>query len=426
MRTSVGTIHLAVFLLCFPGYPLLVGIIDIVGLPGAVSSTASLVMRLLTVVLAGALILGGLGRRRDNSSSYLIMVLAVFWLAYLVRMFYETIYQPQDLWQDPSYYWMWSIGGCLLPMLGLALYSRSIEDADGLFKWFYAATFTAGALALLVASEVRVDGAGNMVETGRARIADDRLNPISLGHLGAMLVLHSLWALVFFRRWRTTLMRLLLLAGLCSGLYILMMANSRGPILVTIVCLAIIVLFAPSRYKFWLLILSGIAVASIVPIALYLEHAANISVFTRLFGATLSEHAEQSMRLQLYSKALEGFLQSPWIGSSLEVASGGHPHNVIIELFMATGVFFGLIFTVFLGWLFIRGYYLITQFSTFSWPALLFFQYLIGAQFSGSFYNSTYLWASIGLLISLRLHDNRRTVNKSQYRNNRNELKSET
>jgi hypothetical protein len=401
MRSRLGTIHLAVFLISFPGYPLLVGAANVAGLSGSASSMASLAIRALNVGLAVLLILGGLGRRRDNSSNILLVMLTLFWLAYFVRIFFDTIYSPQDLWQSPSYYWIWAVGGCFIPMLALALWPQRIDETDTLFSWLYMATFAACLLAFFAASGSRIDNIGQLAETGRARIGDDRLNPISLGHLGATLVVQSIWALVFFRHWRSRAMRLFLLAGLGVGFYVLMMANSRGPIIAALACLAIIILFSPARYKVSVLLLSGVVVASIVPLAHYLEETYDITTFSRLFGMTLSQQADQSARLELYADALRGVLESPLVGSWLEIPGVGYPHNFILESYMATGVFFGSLLVISVLLLCRRAVSVLLNNMQAGWVSLLFFQHLIGAQFSGALYGSTYMWTSASLLMSL-------------------------
>jgi hypothetical protein len=403
MKIRLDAAYLAVLLMSLPGYPLLVAAANLAGLPGAASSTASMIMRTLNVIVAALLILCSFGRRRDSASNVITQILIVFWAAYFVRMFFDTFIYPDALWQEPYYYWIWAVGGSFIPMLGLARSPQQIEGTDTLFIWFFYATFAACLLAAFAASGTKVDDVGSLVETGRGRIGDDRLNPISLGHLGAMLVIQSIWAIIFFPPWRTVAMRLLVVVALCFGLYVLILANSRGPIVAAIGCLILISLFAPLRQKLLAVLLSGIGVAAILPLAQYVEDNHGISTFSRIFGMSVAESVEQSSRLGLFADALKGFWKNPWIGSSLEIPSvGGYPHNVVIESFMALGIFFGSLVVAAIALLCMRSLSLFSKYPRYSWPCLIFMQYLIGAQFSGSLYGSTYLWASVGLIVSLR------------------------
>src|SRR5690606_21720320 len=114
-------VYLAILLISFPGYPFLAAVTSLSGAEGALSSFASLIMRVVNVCFALILIFSGLTRRRNGSSGNLIRVLLLFWAAYVIRIFFDTVYYSETLWQEPSYYWIWAIGGCLIPMMGLAL-----------------------------------------------------------------------------------------------------------------------------------------------------------------------------------------------------------------------------------------------------------------------------------------------------------------
>jgi len=404
MRNKLDAAYLAVLLISIPGYPLLAAVVSASGMDGAFSSFASMIMRAANVGLALILIVASLNRRRDNSSDDLIRILLIFWIAYLVRIFFDTIYDPGNLSQEPSYYWIWAVGGSFVPMLALALKPHRIDEADRYFRRFYVVTLVAGVIALFAASGAMVDDLGRVAETGRGRVGDNRLNPIALGHLGAMLAIQSIWAIVFFRPWRRLIIRAMLLSGLGVGFYLLLIANSRGPILAALACMVIVALSVQFRYKAAILLFLGLTAAPIVPLARYLEEAHNISTFSRLFGMSISEHFAQSSRLDLFGAALDGLRDHPWMGSSLETPNiGGYPHNVIIESFMALGIFFGVLLVIIFLLLSMRVFSRFSKYPQCSWPGLLFFQYLIGAQFSGSLYGSTYLWASVGLVVSFSM-----------------------
>jgi len=403
-RSAAGIMHmrdyiyLAVLLISFPGYPMIAAGANLIGIE---STTVSLVVRTVNAALAAALVLSCYNRPRSLSSNLVILLCLVFWAFYLFRIFLDTIYAPAPLGQDLSYYWIWAVGGSLLPMLGLALKPCRPEQADQYFRWFYLATLFAGLLALLSATGSMESDLYGVYATGRMRISDNRLNPIALGHLGAMLALQSIWALLFFRTRRNIIQIVSTLIGLCIGFYILLAANSRGPILAFAACMIFIILYTNLRHKIFIFSIAGIVILTFVPLADYLEQTQNIPVFSRLFGTSLSENAEQSMRPYLYNRAITIFVENPWFGGALEdplVLS--YPHNVIIESFMATGVLFGIVFLCLIFLAFWISSNLLNRSYRFGWISILYIQYIVGAQFSGSLYGSTYLWCAIGLIMS--------------------------
>ncbi|MEW9613619.1 O-antigen ligase family protein [Shinella sp. S4-D37] len=401
--TSIGHmadhLHLAVLLISFPGYPLVVAAASLIGLE---SSVISLVMRSVNVVLATALIVLCYNSRRNRSANTIICLFLIFWSAYIFRIFFDTLLFPAPLGKELSFYWIWAIGGCFLPMLGLALKPCGAKQADQYFRWFYLATLLTGILAIFSASGAMENDTYGLYETGRMRISDDRLNPISLGHFGAMLMVQSIWAIVFFRVWSGVYWKCILFFGFISGLYLLASANSRGPVVASLACIVVVVIFSPPRYKSLILLFSVFFGISIMYISIYLEDAHNISAFSRVFGGSPSQQAEQSLRPYLYSRALDVFAQNPWLGGALEDSvTLSYPHNVILESLMAVGLFFGGIIIFCFSSLLYYSFFFINYFIRSGWFCLIFIQYFIGSQFSGSIYGSTYLWCSVGLLISL-------------------------
>lgn len=395
-KAKLDYIYLAVVIMSFPGYPLVASFATLLDLP---NTPISLAMRALNFSLALLLIVGGIVSRRGRGASVLLLLLALFWGAYVVRLYVDTLYEPLFLGKEVSYYWVWAIGGSLVPMLGLAMKSSRPEQADGYFRWLYLATLAGCFLSLFLATGTVSTEAGAEYESGRLRL--EALNPISLGHLGAMLVVLSAWALLFHRPWARGSRRLLLLFGLAIGVYVLLAANSRGPVLAALACFLFLLCFVSFRYKFAVMAFLVVGALAVVPLSLYLQEAHNINAFGRLFGMSLEEHAQQSSRLDLYASAFEVFWTNPWLGGAMEDPSTlGYPHNVIVESFMALGLFVTVLFIGVLVALCYRAAVLFRRYPQYGWPALLFLQYLVGAQFSGSLYGSTFMWCAIGLLLS--------------------------
>lgn len=380
----------------FPGYPLVAAFSTMTGLP---NTPLSLALRAANFSLALVLILAGIAGQRERSSGLLFVCLGIFWLAYTVRLYSDTLYDPAFLANDGSYYWVWAIGGSLVPMLGLAMKTSRPEQAGDYFRWLYLATFVACFLSMFLASGAVTTQSGAEYESGRMRL--EVLNPISLGHLGAMLVELSAWALLFHRPWSRGSRRLLLLAGLAIGCYVLLAANSRGPVLAVLACFLFLLCFVSFRYKFAVMAFLVVGALAIVPLSLYLQETQNINAFSRLFGQSLEQHAQQSSRLDLFGSAFEVFLTNPWLGGALEdPLTRSYPHNVIVESYMALGLFFGSLFVIVLIGLCYRTAVLFRRFPQYGWPSLLFIQYLVGAQFSGALYGSTFMWCAIGLILS--------------------------
>lgn len=112
----------------------------------------------------------------------------------------------------------------------------------------------------------------------------------------------------------------------------------------------------------------------------------------RLAGSSVSE------RIELLNLSIVAFLNNPILGvSNWEVHNGSYPHNLTLEAFQTVGAVGGTIFIVlialcgYISWLRLKeGKYLIS---------LLFLQALVAGQFSGSLYGHAQLWTTMALLL---------------------------
>ena len=172
------------------------------------------------------------------------------------------------------------------------------------------------------------------------RFEFERLGPIGVGYLGGMLVLLSAvgvsravatLALVRGAWW---------FAGLCLGLYIVLIAASKGPALAAVAALLM----------YWLVplrvgrVLGGIAIAAVIAFGvvrlqawIYAEY--DFDVFYRFVDATEGDSESVDSRTGFYVEAWRDFLESPLLGSSLFIGGdGAYTHNLVLEAFMATGI----------------------------------------------------------------------------------------
>ncbi len=363
-------------------------------------SLLSLFLRAVIVLLAMALLIGAMRRKRTNVAIILMIAVGMFWVLYFFRIIYSTLFSFEPLSRSSGDYFVWAFGACFLPMLAAARSVPSEKILKSAFYFTYGLLFSAVALAVLFGSSMVVTQTADLENTGRLRL--EMLNPISLGHLGVTLAVFSTWKLMqkdelSRRKWGATL---LLIVGVFLGFYIMIAANSRGPIIAAFSCFLFIVGGSNLRQKSVVLLLGFSVLILLFPLAAYLEESLGISAYDRLFS---SDIAADSSRQLLYEIALREFSASPFVGASLEVPGlQTYPHNLVVEAFMATGVFGGVCFLFLVARLALGALGLYKKIPEGGWIPLLFVQYLIAAQFSGSLYSSTYFWVAVGLLIGLK------------------------
>jgi O-antigen ligase len=252
--------------------------------------------------------------------------------------------------------------------------------------------------AILVASNMSTEITTNneLHNSGRARLVT--LNPISLGHLGASLLLVSLAVLIAGRDHEITL-RALAFVGLIFGIVLLIASNSRGPI----VAAAVAILFGwfaqRGRRRLNLTVIAVGLYLAFNPALLLVETHFGATTYSRLYGQSLGEEVNVVARLTLYQSAFEAFSQNLLFGAGLEMTeSSSYPHNVTLEAFLATGLFGGLVFLALELAAILAAWRICRIDKRFLWAGMIVVQYVIASQFSGTIYAAAQFWPAIGLV----------------------------
>ena len=384
---------ISVLALSLSGYPLVASMTSLLGIE---NRPVAIGFRLILLLTSVFLILAILANHVRIYRGWVWIPILVFWTLYVIRLWLDTKILSAPLSREPVEYWIWSIG-CLIPMVALMAKPDSVTSSRALGTVFWL-TAAAVFLVLLATRIGVVAGISRTLETGRLEIS--ALNPISAGHLGGSLMLiatHLFLGQGSTQRFATK--RVMYLAFVLVGLILLVVSGSRGAIGATAISVVIFSI-AKLRRKG-----GGLAMVFIVllaagsyQLATFVEDQIGLLPITRLVsGLSPESDAGASNRFQLAGDAWNQFADAPAFGSGLEeLNSGDYPHNVIVESFMATGIIGGLAFTLVFVMAVLTSWRLLNSTSSQNWLAPLCIQYLVGAQFSGSLWGNTVMWALIG------------------------------
>lgn len=342
-----------------------------------------------------------LRRPHGSTLSFWLFVSAmIFWTLYALRMSYDTYWHSYALLFSPEEYWIWGVGGCLVPMVCFSLMRIGWgEDAVRPYLLTLLAGLAACVMSMTSLSTFVEDASGGY-DTGRAGLAT--LNPISLGHLGAQVILLALWRIYLAPQRNTAKVTALSIAAIAVGGFILLSSNSRGPFVALVGALAFALLASSTRRKYFILAMLGLFAVALPYLAVAVDNVAGTQIAERLLGQSQLDDVNTQSRFALFLSANRHFLRNPLLGSGLEDPTfGGYPHNLVIEAFMATGLLGGVLFIIMLGLAAIASFRLLRVHSAYGWVSLLLVQQMVAVQFSGSLAQSTTLWALIGMATSL-------------------------
>lgn len=313
----------------------------------------------------------------------------VFWSLYLVRLMLDTMSPPERLARPIGEFYLYAIGTCLLP--SMAFFGRLDERT---IKRALLATLLvtgAGAVATVIFNYQALGTA-----FGRS-VGNEYLNPITLGHLAVTLIILCVY-LLLQRPPAVNVPKPALWLGITLGLLCLALSASRSPVVALVVLLLLLCAHAYRRGQKLLVLALLAVVAAASPLIVNVLTSLGSELVERL-TYTLGNY-EQEARLGLITAAWGQFLDHPFLGSAVvEKISGNYPHNVVVESFMATGIFGGLAFTTLLLAGLGAALRLILTTRTYAWLGLLFIQSVIWANLSGSLYTHFTLWYLLAAVI---------------------------
>lgn len=229
---------------------------------------------------------------------------------------------------------------------------------------------------------------------------------IEFGHYGITLVLISILTM---RDKLKPILKLTMIANIAVGLTASFLAGSRGPIMALIICLAIYTIARIKNIRRLILII--LLILLLIPLLIVILQEfkdefemLGIRSFDRIYDSFLGDDgltSKTSGRDTLIEDAIYYFLKSPIVGYSFLIPGKIYCHNIIVEQFMALGMFGGLCFltiniiAVFNAWRIIR------FIPKYSMIAILYLQYLIFGCLSITIINLPQYWLFLLLMMNI-------------------------
>ena len=374
-------------------YPLLAALMSLAG--GGETRLASIVVRLAVVVVA----LAATWLNRKSMRGYHPVFLAsfvIFWCLYIYRVIHNSYISQIELGADPIEVLALIFAFVLLPTLPMFAGLNPWSTKWG-FRLLTGITAVSLALVLMQLSELAV----LLQEAGAIRFSLEKLNPISVGYLGATMVVLSAVGVFRPSRNRVALVNQAFFA-LCgaAGVFTLVIAASRGPAIAIAVAMLIycLVPFRPGRAVVGLgLIGAGAVGVSIVRRFVLARY--EFDIYSRFLDAAEGYDNSANAREEAYAGAWQQFINNPFFGDAIvERSTGGYPHNLILEALMATGFLGGIAYILMVGLMAVAALRLLNREDGYEWLALLAIVFGLSGMFSGTHYTSDIQWLTLVLV----------------------------
>ena len=403
LKSSVIDSHLVIILftmLCF-GFVVSSFIPLFMGLS---TTPFNIAFRALYLAASLFLILKGTFLLPREKYSWTFWVVLVFIIFYSSRMTYDVYFQDMVFKHSIVNLFLFSFGGNFIPFLAIALFAKRV-DYDLLLKVTWYMLFISGILLLVLLYKIFGGLSIEMLAQRMALSAEEgkgnNINPITLSLYGSSLALMSLYFLLF----KNEVSKSVLIFGTLLGMAILVMGASRGPQITFAVCLVYMLATHTfrhrKRYKSKLNFAVGIA--AVLAAILYLISKIDlnqIAMYKRFadFGEGLS--SDTSAREKTWSLSWQQFLDAPIFGDAYLVrpwyglSYGTYPHNIYLEVLMATGILGAILFFPAMGALLLRRVRNVNQIGI----KVLLLAPVIASLFSGNLFFNPNLFSSIALM----------------------------
>jgi hypothetical protein len=372
------------------GFPLIANIGPLLGI---VQEPISIAYRAIVLGLSIASILFYGVHRRGFIRNGHIAALAFFWAIYSVRILSDTILAPVPLGIGRDRFLINIYLICAVPAIALCA-QHTYATFRAILTWALL-TGVAGAVGALYL------GSWRSPDTVEDRLGTAILNPISLGHLGISITILS----VYYILTRPHVAKRFLATAACLfGLVVASMATSNGPLVSFAVVLVVVVIARVGRRaSMKYVVTTAVLVCILVSACLYVENHTRFKPISRLevlisYDKMRDTHTTVGIRFQMYKGAIAQFLSSPLLGDCLvERTSLSYPHNVVLEAFMALGVFGGILLCLLLAQGTKQALRIVRGRRPYAYVGALFIQTVIGNMFSGGLTDPGF-WGSIGTL----------------------------
>lgn len=323
--------------------------------------------------------------------------LIIFWFIFLFRIIYDfefrNILQSSIYSNNPLIIYLFAFFLSFLPIISIYharnyLNQEKIEKLIFLFALLQSISVLLGLYFNYGINVDRLFFDRSQFAYGAKSIAHP-LNPISVGRSGSILFLLGFYNFIIKRRMN---IGIFIISSLL-GLLLIFIGSSKGPFLTTILVIIIFIMLKPKIFlsKNYLLTFFGFLI-----ILTSMDFLVELNLIRRFSTPDLNEAV---LREDIWLSAFIQFLNNPIFGDSIFDHYGMYPHNIYIEVLMATGLIGAIPFFYFLKNLIKKAVYLFKNNSENSSIVVLLLTYLLFSFTSGSLYFSPELWVIVSIVL---------------------------
>jgi len=381
-----------IYALVLSGYP----IAAILSLNLGLENRAITIPFRLTILIVGIFLVFLSINNKKNYNFAFYSGFILFWAIYFLKIFLGEVFGSTGQINIFEFF-IYAFGTCFFPML--AFFSFIPPDSiERVRSVSFIVLFIGCSLSLYYGLNniLGLTSQGIVVQ----RLSFEFIDPISIGNFGVSLTLLSVYS-VAKKNINNNATKFFYIFSVLLGIFSTVASGSRGPI---ISLLIVLILFIVSSGKVKVIKSAFLSIFLILVTLWFLNFLVEkleLDSMSRI-QAGFQYKSDQSIleRFELISWAVNSFLANPIVGGSVEgQGRGRYPHNVLVESFMATGVIGGIAFSLMFFSAVVHAVRILKHKKDYAWISLIFLQYAISAQFSGSLYTNSIMWCFMAAVI---------------------------
>ena len=319
----------------------------------------------------------------------------VFWILYLLRVIHSSRTEPELLSRSGSEFILFSISFGIIPFMFFYILHRGRD----LILSKNAIILGSSVLSLFAMIFYRDLLGSDFGRAGGIRVNENQtIGALALSYSAILLMGISIYEIVVVRK-NYILYALFFFMGCIP----FVLGASRGSVVSFIAALLFIFL---SKGKIGQIFKALALCVLLYPVTVFIIESSGSELMERMYTIIEQMDPKETRnswnRIFIWRTSLQQFFESPWLGDFLENRSRGHhPHNIIIEALMTTGLAGGIPFVYIVVVAFRRSVHIIRKVPHNGWIVVVFMQVFIMNMFSGGIFGAVWFWSSIGLVLSI-------------------------
>ena len=389
----------------YSGFYALLAIITALGL-SAQSRLFTVPLRLVTTLLMLYVIFKVSKKTRTWNKHLKInsFIISIVFFVFFIKVLVDVNAATKLLRSWPEYIF-YSINFCILPyymfsQLDFYQYKHTIINAT-IFSGF-----VMGVVCVLLYQDILVLGVGRISEVA---YYDDSIleviNPLALSYCSVLTIGLCIFKLINERN-LTSKIKTYYTSTIFLSLIMFFLGASRGSVVALFFMILSFFYFSNKKVKKRFLITCFIA----IPLVLQGLAFTKSAVFDRVFNSTSQLNIDSMGRGDLWRIAWGYFIENPWFGGHIELIDvpnyrdylpgNIYPHNMILEVFMSSGILVGLLFVFLIIFNFSQLFAALKKNPKEIWIIIILIVGFVQHFFSGAIYVAIMFFFPLGLLSS--------------------------